>query len=69
MCKIHKIIDIIGQFVAQNRRPIEEPKEVLIYSLCQLLMFIFNEVCKSGPRLCVHCTNLMQSNQNKSPPT
>ena len=30
MCKIHKIIDIIGQFVALNRRPIEEPKEILI---------------------------------------
>ena len=39
MNKIHWIIDIIGLFEAPNRRTIEEPKEVLTFNLCQLLIF------------------------------
>ena len=37
MSKIHWItgIDISSQFEAQNRRVIEEPKEELIFNLCQ----------------------------------
>ena len=31
MRKIHSIIDIIVQFVATNRRAIEDPKEVLTF--------------------------------------
>ena len=31
MSKIHSIIDIVGQFVATNRRAIEDPKEVLTF--------------------------------------
>ena len=33
------IIDIIDQFVAPNRRVIEEPKDVLAFNLCHLLIF------------------------------
>ena len=39
MSKIYYIIDIIGQFLAPNRKAIEEPKEVLTFNLCQLLNF------------------------------
>ena len=34
MSKIHWIIDNIDQFVAQNRRTMEEPKEVLTLNVC-----------------------------------
>ena len=36
-------VDVIGQFVAPNRRGLE-PKEVFIFNLCHLLTFFFNRV-------------------------
>ena len=47
MNKIHWIIDIISLFEAPNRRTVEEPKEVLTFNLCQLLIFFRNRVCES----------------------
>ena len=39
--KIHWINDNIDQFVAQNRRTMEEPKEVLTFKQCQLVFVFF----------------------------
>ena len=44
MSKIHKIIDIIGQFVAPNRRAIEDRSK---FYLGQLLIFFSNRVYKN----------------------
>ena len=35
-------MDIIGQFEASNTKATEEPKEVLTFNLCRLLIFFFN---------------------------
>lgn len=39
MNKIHKTININGQFVAPNRKSVEEPKDVRTFNLCKLLNF------------------------------
>lgn len=35
-------IDIIHQFVAPNKKVIEDPKVMLTFNLCKLLIFFFN---------------------------
>ena len=48
--------DTFGQFIAPNRRTIEEPKEVLTFNLCQTIIHFFNRVYDSWRRFCVRCT-------------
>ena len=40
ICKINKIIDFINQCIASTGRATEEPKEELIFIVCQSLIFI-----------------------------
>ena len=40
------IIDIISRFIAPNRGAFEEPKEVMTFNLCQILI-VFNRSYKS----------------------
>ena len=40
MSKIHLIVVIFHQFIAPKGRANEEPKEVLTFNRCQLLIFI-----------------------------
>ena len=46
MNKIHWFMDIIGQFVALNRRAIEEPTEALTFYLRVNYLFISIECTK-----------------------
>ena len=46
-------------FVAPNRKAIEEPKEVLTYNLCQLMIF-FNRVTERWRHFCVRCTKFSE---------
>ena len=43
---------MINQFVAPNGRAIEEPKVVLTFILCLLLIFFFNRMYESWCHFC-----------------
>ena len=63
MNKLHSIIDIIGQFVAQK----EEPKEVMTFDLCQLLISL-QQTGRKVTSFIVLCTKFSRFNQSSTKP-
>ena len=60
-------INSIGLFIAPYGRAIEEPKAVLTFNPCQLLIF-FNRLCEIWCHFCVRCEKFSRSNQSRTKP-